>query len=538
MKVLTSLWAFAVRYPLLVAIILITVQCAFALDNRFFWFSDEVRYAEAYSNLAQDGHWIVLRLNGVPYPDKPPIYFLMLALLDLLPGISLPSVMLLGSAVSGVILVAALLRLGRVIGFTREELAAGVCVLLSLVSVVMLFHYVRMDLLFVALIIFSIAGLYDHYLNGAGARPAYLGFAFAGLAALTKGPLGIVIPVAVVLVCAIWAGRARGAFTRVTAVGLAVSIAIMATWAAGILIVEGIDFLMGDIIGDQIVARATDTFHHKEPVSYYFKVVPIALLPWVGYLLAVSPAKAVSLPAELLATRHTASPTVVLSLFALVVFCILSALDGKVAVYILPLVSFVAFALGKLIVGAPSSRGFMGVAACLLLLAVGLAFGVSDGDNPSLSLFGLLSAAILGVMSALLFVMRQKPAPVVLTSLALGMTIWSAFTALAVLPQLNENLSTQPFAAELAAFAEQGHVPVAYKTYPGIFSYYAGQDVVQVETPDDLAALGAKGAPLVIATQRKAWENLGLEGYDILKAGKIEGGGDEYLVAVPRNVEN
>jgi len=59
-----KLWDFVVRFPVMVGIVLIFAQTLPVLDARWLWFSDEVRYAEVYSNLVRDGHWIVLNLNG------------------------------------------------------------------------------------------------------------------------------------------------------------------------------------------------------------------------------------------------------------------------------------------------------------------------------------------------------------------------------------------------------------------------------------------------------------------------------------------
>ena len=42
---------------------------------REFWVADETRYAEVLREMIHDGHWIVPRLNGQFYADKPPLYF-------------------------------------------------------------------------------------------------------------------------------------------------------------------------------------------------------------------------------------------------------------------------------------------------------------------------------------------------------------------------------------------------------------------------------------------------------------------------------
>ena len=262
---MTKLWDIVVRFPILIGIALIFAQTLPVVDARWLWFSDEVRYAEVYSNLVRDGHWIVLNLNGEAYPDKPPVYFLLLAALDLIPGVEMPGLMWLGSAVSAIFLLFAMRALASAVGIGRSGFAAGMLVQLSLFGMVFLLHYVRMDLLFVALMMGGQAYLHRYYYNGEAAKFAYLGFALAGLAVLVKGPLGLLLPLVAVWGAALWAGRGAAILRLTTLLGLLLAVLVMASWAFGIILVEGWAFFRDQIIGQQVVARATDTFHHSEP---------------------------------------------------------------------------------------------------------------------------------------------------------------------------------------------------------------------------------------------------------------------------------
>ncbi len=534
MKALGLIWGFALRYPLALAALLIAIQCIFALDNRFLWFSDEVRYAEAYSNLAQDGHWIVLRLNGVAYPDKPPLYFLLLAALDLIPGVDLPAVMLLGSAVSGWLLLAGLSSLGGAMGFSAKARALAVLVMLSLFSFAMLLHYVRMDLLFIALTLWSLSALYSYYLSDKSPRLAYLGFGLAGLAVLTKGPLGVIFPLAAIIMLAVLRGKARVLISATTLKGFAVALGVVALWLVGIIGKEGVDFLMNDIIGKQVVARATDTFHHKEPVSYYFKILPIALLPWLGYLAAINRETFAAVPQRFAEARSNGSPKIEAALVAAIIFAILSSLDGKVGVYILPVLALFALVLAHSIENQSSARGFIGVSLCLAVLALGVGTLAFQSAGPLLWLMAPIAALLLALLAGLVWRYRNESGEQITTLIALGMTVWSAFAGAFLLPQLNERLSPQPYAAVLADYAAQGYVPIAYKTYPGIFSYYAGLDVEQVEDEETFSALNASNL-IVVATRLADWEALDLAGFEILHQGEIDGGGGVYLVAVEQS---
>jgi len=57
--VLDRLWDLIRRRPWLSLAVLTALQTAFTLQSRALWFSDEVRYADAYAGLLR-GRWLVL----------------------------------------------------------------------------------------------------------------------------------------------------------------------------------------------------------------------------------------------------------------------------------------------------------------------------------------------------------------------------------------------------------------------------------------------------------------------------------------------
>jgi 4-amino-4-deoxy-L-arabinose transferase-like glycosyltransferase len=87
------------RHPWWTLGLLLAAHTAWTMDCRALWFSDEVRYANAFENVVRAGKWLVLSLNGQPYPDKPPLYFWFLALLHTISR--MPAVFFLGAALSG-----------------------------------------------------------------------------------------------------------------------------------------------------------------------------------------------------------------------------------------------------------------------------------------------------------------------------------------------------------------------------------------------------------------------------------------------------
>lgn len=530
-RLAAAAWDLFRRYPLTVAALLIAVQCLPALEARWFWFSDEVRYAEVYSNLVEGGHWIVLNLNGVAYPDKPPVYFLMLAALDLIPGVGMPGVMFLGSAVSGWFLLFAVVRLGAALGLSRDAQAAGVAATLCLFGVILHLHYVRMDLLFVALMLWAQALMLRFHLHGASRGTLLAGYALGGLAVLVKGPLGLLLPMAAAWTVALWAGLWRPVLSLSTLAGLGVAALVMSSWALGIVLVEGWDFFAREIIGQQIVARATDAFHHAEPWHFYFGVLPVLMLPWTGMVAALPWRRAVRWLPEIRASLGAPGPVAALALGALVHVSILSSLDGKVAVYLLPVMAQLALLTGALALSHDLRAGWIGTGLMAALSGVALVVLAFLPEGAGLRTGAILCGVLLLLIGAGL-VLRGREGGPTLAALTVALTGWSLALALVLLPGLNERASTRIPAELLADYAEQGYTPVTYRTYPGIYSYYAGRDLVQIDDPEILRGLVAEGGPLVIAVRRARWEGLELEGFEIIDDRAIQGAGPDYLVLV------
>ncbi len=526
-----AVWRFSRRYPYLILILMIGAQTLPALEARWFWFSDEVRYAEVYANLIGEGRWVLLELNGAPYPDKPPLYFLLLAALDQIPGIGMPGVMFLGSAVTGPFLLIAVDRLGAAVGLTQPERVAGMLATLCLFAVILHLHYVRMDLLFVALMLWCQTLLYRYHLGEE--RPAVLlaGYAMGGLSVLVKGPLGLVLPMLAVWAVAVWAGQGRRILGWPTLAGLAVALGVILTWALGIVLVEGWSYLTDEIIGRQVVARATEAFHHSEPWTYYFLVLPLLMLPWTGMLASLPWGRAVQWPGAIWSGRRAPGPATALGAAALVHFAVLSSLDGKVAIYVLPIMAQLALLVGGLSLRAELRAGWVGSGLLMALCGAGLLWLALAPAGAGLRLGAAICGTGLVLYGAALALFGRAGGPT-LAALSLGLSAWSLALALWLLPGLNDRASTRLPAEIIARYADEGYTPVAYKTYPGIYSYYAGRDLLQIEEAENLRALAADGGPMVVAARRERWEGLGLDGFEVVDDRPILGAGPDYLVLV------
>ena len=491
MPLIDSLWRKLENHPWLTMTVAVLAQTWFTLNNRALWFSDEVRYADAYKNLAENGKWVVLALNGQAYPDKPPVYFWFLWLLDKLTPADPPTVFFLGAALSGLFLLASGYALARTLRFDRTVSLASVLILVSTFFLAALFHYSRMDLFFAALIVLSHACLYRAFEGESQGRWPLWGFLLAGVATLVKGPLGFLFPLLTGALYLLWKGEARKLLTRRMALGLAAMLGVIGLWVVGVVLAEGPSFLLNTVLGHQILERATHTFHHREPLQYYFIALPLAWLPWTLLLFALPVARSLSPTrlGELWGGRREAGPRAFLWIMFLSIFVFLSSLSGKVLVYILPmfppLAILTADALQRLRPGKAALFWRL-VAGLWLVLGIGL---IAAGDMLPfpVPLRGLgLSAILLAAGGAALLLAARHGNKAALLCSALALTVWLYPVGLLVAPSLDDAMSPRKQALIIGQYADQGYTPMAFKIYSGIFTWYAGHDLAETGDPETL----------------------------------------------------
>ena len=521
-RILDRLWRLICTWPHLAMAAIVAAQTLGMLHSRALWFSDEVRYADAYAGLLR-GKWLVLSLNGVAYPDKPPLYFWFMWVLDKLSTLGDPAAFFLAAAASGLLMIYATMRLGRVIGLRQEVCAGAGLVLCSTLFFAGLLHYSRMDLLFAALITAAQAAFCAAFvLNKDGSplaqrtRLATLALVLAGLATLTKGPLGLLFPVLTTILFLAWRGRAREFFSAALLPGLFALLGLVASWLVAAYFVEGSQFLH-KIFYEQIFQRATNTFHHAEPMTFYLVAFPPCWLPWTLALVAL-PLNRLWQSAfwrGLWDARKAASPEADAKAWlwfsALSGLGLLSLLSGKVVVYILPQFAPLALLMAWSLLDEPRPWQRLWTASGLLFLALAALATQTERFLPvPLGEPGQLPgvwpvAGCFALMGVALFALRSQHASRVLPALALLVTLWIQPAGLLLAPALDPIMSPKPQADVLKQYVDQGYLPVAHDIYQGIYSYYVRGVITETNSLEALDKLVAE-RNVVLAIKKKKWD--------------------------------
>lgn len=507
-----SIWDRLAKHPWLTMTFAVFAQTWFCLSNRALWFSDEVRYANAYQNIVHGGKWMVLSLNGQPYPDKPPVYFWFLWLLDTITPMDMPGVFFLGAALSGLFFLYGAYFLARSLNFDRSISLASTLILLSTFFLVALFHYSRMDLMFAALILLSHACLFRAFNEKTQGKWPLYAFLLAGVATLIKGPLAFIFPLLTSSIYLAWRGELKKLFTRQMGLGLLAMIGVLLAWVAGVMLAEGPDFLLNTVLGKHVIQRATKTFHHRESFYYYLIAFPLAWLPWTLFLFVAPIKKYLSIKTwgELWAVRKQAGPRAFLWIMFAATFIFLSSLSGKVLIYILPMFAPLAILTGAAIHSmdeARTNRLWALVGGLWAIFGVGLILAGDLLPFP-VPIRGMgIAATLLLVGGAAIFLMRKYGNKAALLTTTLAMIIWLYPIGLMVAPSLDNGMSTKRQAEIMSEYMDRGYAPYALKIYSGIFTYYAEHNFRETNHLPEFIEWTQDEDKVVLAIRERHWNN-------------------------------
>jgi 4-amino-4-deoxy-L-arabinose transferase-like glycosyltransferase len=266
--------------PLAVAIVVTALYVA-RLGAAPFVDPPEGVHAEIAWEMLRGGSWVTPHLNGVPYFDKPPLsYWLMAGAFAWLgPTETAARLVSTLSAVAVAVLTA---LIGARLASARVGLMAGLMVGANL-EVFLFGRLVKPDMLFVACIFLGLYGFVRVY-QGGGRWPLRLFYGGLGLAVLAKDLLGAVAPLAIVALF-LWLTR-EGKTWRQWAPpsGLLLLAALVVPWH---LLVEAQHrgFLWYTVVDNHLLSVARQRAFPDEDVPLsaleFLGVTAMGFFPWV-----------------------------------------------------------------------------------------------------------------------------------------------------------------------------------------------------------------------------------------------------------------
>ncbi|MFH1176782.1 MAG: glycosyltransferase family 39 protein [Acidobacteriota bacterium] len=337
------------------------------------WPADEPRYALVGREMVETGEWLIPHRAGEPYPDKPPLFFWMIALAWALPG-SLRLSFLLPSLAAGLAVVLLIHDLARRLWHRRVAWLAGLAAL-STVQLVLQARTAQIDMVLTLLTTLALYGLLRHLLLGPAWGWWYLAWAAVGAGVLTKGvgflPLLVLVPYAIARARR-WPGLPRFRFPALhLLLGALVFLAVAGAWLAPVLLrvaTSGDPALAtyrDNLLFKQTGERYLAAWHHlRWPGYYLFQVAPWAWLPLTLALPWL-------LPAWWRRLRRREARTFLLVGWVVLVLAFFTLSPGKRGVYLTPAAPAFVLACAPLLPGLLRRRA----PRRLALAAVGLLSG-------------------------------------------------------------------------------------------------------------------------------------------------------------------
>lgn len=416
--------------------------------------SNELRYLSIANEAIENGNFFAFTNHGIPYADKPPLYLwivmlgkvifgthsmFFLGLFSLLPAMAILYIMDKWVA-------------GRMEPSYRisSQLSLMTCLFFIGSAVVL-----RMDMLMCLFIVLALHTFYRMYSGDGRKNDRWLLPVYIFMAVFTKGPVGLLVIVLSITVFLLIKGQLKtfGRYLGWKAWMLMLSLAFL--WFAGVYLDGGKEYL-NNLLFNQTVNRAVDSFHHKEPFYYYLVTIWYSMAPWT--LLYVG--------AIIAGIRYRFIDTDLEKFFAVVsaaTLVLLSLISSKIEIYLLPAYPFIAFLAGLLIPRLHRSgwiKLFVAVPAGILTLALPGTL-VFSGMIPSVYLkipvyiaAGLFTA---GSAWGLYQLYGKKSVAKAVNAVSTGM-LAAVFCASFALPSLNSEIGFGKITSKAMEIARQSNI--------------------------------------------------------------------------------
>jgi 4-amino-4-deoxy-L-arabinose transferase-like glycosyltransferase len=474
----------------------------------------EAKYALAAREMLDGGPLLVAHLFGQIYPDKPPLYFWATAGLARLRGGRLDELTARLPAVAGAL---ATLAVTWALGRALFDAGTGLAAAAILATSNLFFWYARQghpDQFLTAGVALACLGLWRSFQAPPGPRRTgwiALAYAAMGLGVLSKGLLGLVLPLLGAGLYLAVTGPPRAVPRRLGLWpgGLAF-LAVVLAWFGPAVARHGIGYLHETIV-HQHVQRYARTWVHAGPWYYYFGEFAAGFLPWSLFVPgALVLAWRTRRAAAATAAGAPPAPYVFPLAWFVAGFVFLSLSTSKRGAYLLPLYPAAALAVGWLWtravrtetrsrwIGVPVAL-LAGVAAALALVVLAVPARLLPGNMvdtllPAGTGARAVGAALLLAGAAAVWATwrRGRPAATLAAIVAVQCVCLHAVARVRA-PQYEARFPARELAARLAVRVPAGEPVLSLLgDYDFIVAFYLDRRITPLPGPSELLAAAAR----------------------------------------------
>jgi 4-amino-4-deoxy-L-arabinose transferase-like glycosyltransferase len=463
---------------------------------------DEPVYAETPKEMLISGDFISPRIYGDYWYDKPPMYYWLVAAAFKIFGVSEFSARV-PSACLAVLCAFAVYVSGRRLLGNGAALAGA----LILVTSVEYFYLAKAAVTDITLTLFLTIALLS-FLE----KKYYLFYIFAGLATLTKGPIGFLFPGAVVFLYLLLTRNFSQLKHMKIPAGMILFSLVALPWYVTMYQLHGAAFIE-TFLGFHNVTRFMSPEHPEGVLWYYYiPVLIIGFFPWTPVLVQ-------SVWASLTKSRGDEKPVLLfLLIWAVFIFLFFTLSQTKLVSYILPMYPPLAMITGWYInglwtTGRPVRLWSWPIALVTLSLILAGALFVASWYIP-LPQNGVIAAAALLLATAFAgahCLWRRKTEWAFGVQVA-GMVFFSAVLVTVILPAAAPYFSSKDVARQfLIHYDGRSEVYVIKFLHPG-FAFYTDVYGHELETTEQLKA--------AVRQNGKAYFVVGQSEYNLLPEGE------------------
>lgn len=497
----------ALSYIALPILILLTIALSFQqlVFPRDFWISEEVRFADVYMNMLATGNFFHLTLNGLPFAEAGPLYFLSIYAINSIPGVAMPQAFFIASTIFASLYISVVWLFARVMGLGKHGAFAAGLIALSTFFFIGLSNYNRMDLLHAALLNFSFLLFYYGWKKKNGFFSLTLAFIFLALSVLINGILYVTIPFIAGFFFLLWAGKLRRITGGDGLLGFFIFLLLLFSWY-GILYFYG----QANYINELFKVQVLEPFGiapYSKPLWYYgFSLVLIAL-PWFLLFFFVNWLQNLKSIPVYFKTRKENASTAWLIWILLTTLVLLTFTHNKQFVNLMPLMPVLAILFAKILMSlSPLKSKFFYVIFAFLLFFLGLLFllfefhalifeylpeiWILPEEIPTYiavattnTHFGM--AVMGGIFILTAFILWKFTRKTLACGALLVSSIWLIIAvqpfSMLVAPQLDAVLSPKTQATLLAEYTLKGYIPASFQVYPNVYTYYYNEALLQKE---------------------------------------------------------
>jgi 4-amino-4-deoxy-L-arabinose transferase-like glycosyltransferase len=489
------------------------------LGTRPLWNQDEGMHAATSKDMVVSGDWTTPTVNGEPFFDKPAFHNWLVALSFLTFGVN-EFAARFPNALLGLGCVLVTYLFGRRLYGPGAGLL-GALVLATNAQFFVLSRTVMHDMSLAFFVTLGLALWFVGYTkNAAEKRWFLLSYAAFGGAMLAKGPIGVLLPGAVVFLFLLIRRELRFIGRMSLGWGILIGLAVAAPWYVMVSL-RNPDYLRYFFIELNFGSFLSETSHHPEPFHYYVPTLLGGFFPW-SFFLPVALVRAWQRRAE---DGH--GGTLFSLLWVGFYFLFFSAAESKLATYVLPLFPPLALLVGRLwqeLATAPTPalrKAVLWSFSPFLLLPLAVVVGVQTHRLPLVEMAARydlslgeaaspLIALIAGLAAAFALVLASRTRAGfagIVVSFAAFIALFASF----IVPLMSERRSSHEVAMKLDSLLPEGEPVACYSSLRDSVLFYTDRKLLVLKSGQQLDDYLSSDDPAYVLISTRRYEKMGLE---------------------------